>query len=140
LGAGILEDITIRNYSQQPAACDIALSVDADFADLFEVKDRQFHRQWEQTRRTEDGLLKIEAFWQGVRKDIIVRASGCEVSTDGLLFHADIPAQEQWSDRATVVPEMGDVAEGLLFQPVRIPFLPKTGGSRPGLRPSLFSV
>jgi glycogen debranching enzyme len=118
VGAGILEDITIHNYALQPATCDIELSVDADFADLFEVKDGRFHRQWEQTRRPDDGSLRIEAIWQGVRKDVIVRAPGCDVSTEGLQFHTVIPAQGQWSVRATVVPELGDAeAEGPLLHP-----------------------
>jgi hypothetical protein len=39
LGGGILEDITIHNHALQPAVCDVALFVDTDFAELFEVKD-----------------------------------------------------------------------------------------------------
>ncbi|WP_066285078.1 amylo-alpha-1,6-glucosidase [Arthrobacter sp. B6] len=116
LGSGLLEDITIRNYSQQPAACDVALSVDADFADLFEVKDGRFHRQWEQTRRSEDGSLKIGAVWQGVRNGVIIRAQGCTVSEDGLAFNATIPAQGQWVVRIVAMPDW-DGAEGLLHHP-----------------------
>ncbi|WP_457962240.1 amylo-alpha-1,6-glucosidase [Arthrobacter sp. D1-29] len=117
LGAGILEDIAIYNYSPHPAACEVALSVDADFADLFEVKDGRFHRQWAQTRQAEDGALRIEALWQGVKKDVIVRAPGCEVSTDGLLFSTVIPPQGEWSVRASVMPELGESADGQPFHP-----------------------
>ncbi|MDR6558540.1 hypothetical protein J2809_002910 [Arthrobacter pascens] len=56
LGAGILEDIAVHNYSQQPAACDIALSVDADFADLFEVKDGMVRDRLSESD-VEDGFL-----------------------------------------------------------------------------------
>jgi glycogen debranching enzyme len=108
VGAGILETITIHNYALQPAPCDVALSVDADFADLFEVKDGRFHRQWEQTRRSEDGALHIGAVWQGVRKGVLVRAPGCHTSTEGLLFRTVIPAHGEWSVRATVVPASAD--------------------------------
>ncbi|BCW35845.1 hypothetical protein StoSoilA2_19010 [Arthrobacter sp. StoSoilA2] len=45
--AGIVEDITIRNYAPQQTDCEVALSVDVDFADLFEVKDGRIHRQWD---------------------------------------------------------------------------------------------
>ena len=117
LGAGILEDITIRNYSRQPSACEIKISVDADFADLFEVKDGRFHRQWEQLRRPSEGELKIEATWQGVTKHVIVRAPGSEASTDGLRFHTVIPAQGEWTVRAAVIPALDDVTEGLPFHP-----------------------
>ncbi|MBN3497116.1 nucleoside monophosphate kinase [Arthrobacter pascens] len=56
LGAGILEDIAVHNYSQQPAACDIVLSVDADFADLFEVKDGMVRDRLSESD-VEDGFL-----------------------------------------------------------------------------------
>lgn len=115
LGAGILEDSAIYNYSPHPAECEIALSVDADFADLFEVKDGRFHRQWEQTRRHEDGELRIEAVWQGVKQDVIVRATDCDISLDGLLFHTVIPSQGEWSVRASVMPALG---QGQLFHPL----------------------
>jgi len=104
LGAGIVEDITIHNYALQPAPCEVSLSVDADFADLFEVKDGRVHRQWNQRRRSEDGVLHIEAAWQDVRKGVIVSAPGGEVSAEGLLFRTVIPAHGEWSIRATMGP------------------------------------
>jgi hypothetical protein len=39
VSAGILEHITVRNYSPAPADCVVSLTVEADFADLFEVKE-----------------------------------------------------------------------------------------------------
>ena len=38
VGPGLRDDITIDNYSSEPAVCDVELSVDADQADLFDVK------------------------------------------------------------------------------------------------------
>lgn len=37
VGASIQEQITARNHSLKPARCVIALTINADFADLFEV-------------------------------------------------------------------------------------------------------
>lgn len=39
VGAGIQERVTVRNYSLEPGECEISLKVEADFADLFEVKE-----------------------------------------------------------------------------------------------------
>ena len=39
VGRGMREDITVRNYGLEPAFCALELIVDADFADLFEVKE-----------------------------------------------------------------------------------------------------
>src|SRR5687768_13331027 len=38
VGAGILEQITVRNYGPAPAECVVSFKVEVDFADLFEVK------------------------------------------------------------------------------------------------------
>jgi len=39
VGRGMREDLTVRNYGQEPAFCGLELLVGADFADLFEVKE-----------------------------------------------------------------------------------------------------
>ncbi|HEY8702633.1 MAG TPA: glycogen debranching N-terminal domain-containing protein [Arthrobacter sp.] len=104
LGTGIVEDITIHNYSLQPAPCEIALAVEADFADLFEVKDGRIRRVWEQTRRSKGGSLTIEGVWQERRKGIVVRMRDADASSEGLLLHAVVPPHGEWSVRATVQP------------------------------------
>ncbi|MBT2533841.1 amylo-alpha-1,6-glucosidase [Arthrobacter sp. ISL-48] len=104
VGAGIVEDIRIHNYSLQPEPCEIALAVDADFADLFEVKDGRFHRVWDQTRRSRSGSLTIEAAWQGTRKGIVVRVRDAELTAEGLILRMTVPAHGQWDVRATVLP------------------------------------
>jgi glycogen debranching enzyme len=104
LGNGIVEDITVHNYSLQPASCEIALAVDADFADLFEVKEGRFHRVWEQTRRTRAGSVTIDAVWQETRQGIVVRMRDAEASAEGLLARIIVPAHGKWSVRATVLP------------------------------------
>jgi glycogen debranching enzyme len=113
VGAGILEEITVHNYARQAATCDLALSVDADFADLFEVKDGRFHRQWEQKREFGDGSVILEASWRNVRKRVTVRAPGAEPGTDGLLLRTVIPAHGQWSVHVAVVPDAADAQPGL---------------------------
>src|SRR5215218_4846385 len=39
VGQGMREDVVVRNYGLEPAPCVLELSVDADFADLFAVKE-----------------------------------------------------------------------------------------------------
>ena len=99
MGAGILEEITVRNYAPVPARCVVALSVDTDFADLFEVKDGRARRQWEQTRRSGRAEVSIEGLWQGVRKGVVVRAAEADVGPEGLLFRGDIPGHGEWTVR-----------------------------------------
>lgn len=110
LGAGIVEKITIRNYATQATTCDLMLSVDADFADLFEVKEGRIQRQWEQVRRYENGAIHIESVWEGLRKTVSVLAPGSTATAEGLRFYLSIPAHGEWSVQLTVVPDQREPA------------------------------
>src|SRR3954462_636280 len=46
VGAGLQEQLTVHNYSQEPAECLIVLEIGADYADLFEVKEARIRRRW----------------------------------------------------------------------------------------------
>lgn len=45
LNGGLFEDLTVTNYSTQPVRCELSLSFDADFADLFEIRGFQRERR-----------------------------------------------------------------------------------------------
>ncbi len=52
------DDLSVTSYSDEPVRLDLILLIDADFADLFEVKDGQLPPRLGVSRRpTEDGLL-----------------------------------------------------------------------------------
>ncbi|MGJ3190330.1 amylo-alpha-1,6-glucosidase [Paenarthrobacter sp. FR1] len=106
VGAGILEEITIRNYSSQAAECSITLTVEADFADLFEVKEARITREWKETRRLENDSLEIRGQWEGVRKSVTIRAEGAGVGAKALGFRTSIPPYGKWSTRVSVVPAL----------------------------------
>ena len=44
----------------------LTLTVEADFADLFEVKETRVQRSWDKSRQGMAGELRIRAFWQDV--------------------------------------------------------------------------
>ena len=48
----------------------ISLKVEADFADLFEVKEARIQQRWDQTRHVDGDSLTIRASWQEIRKGI----------------------------------------------------------------------
>jgi glycogen debranching enzyme len=104
LGVGILEDITVRNHSREPAVCVVELAMDADFADLFEVKDARITRQWEQTRELRGDSLIIHGSWKGTHKRAVLHSPGAIFSHDGLGFRTVVPPQGHWSARVYVLP------------------------------------
>jgi glycogen debranching enzyme len=57
VGAGMREDIVLRNLGREAAACTLTLRVEADFADLFEVKEGRIrHRAGVAASRLKDPL------------------------------------------------------------------------------------
>jgi glycogen debranching enzyme len=110
LGVGIVEKITIRNYATSATTCEVLLSVEADFADLFEVKEGRIQRQWEQTRRYENGAIHFESVWQGLRRSVLVHSPTSTATAEGLRFSLRIPAHGEWSGQITVVPNQGKPA------------------------------
>jgi hypothetical protein len=97
IGRGFEEEITLINHDNAPVDLEIRLEADADFADLFEVKD-QLAKKGERYRRVEgDGLVfgyKREKFWRETR----IRASAAaELDESGFVFRAQVPPHGQWS-------------------------------------------
>ena len=54
VGNGLREDVVIRNSAGEPAACTVTVAVEADFADLFEVKEGRV-----QARGERRGLVEV---------------------------------------------------------------------------------
>ena len=104
VSAGILEQITVRNYASAPAECVLSLKVDADFADLFEVKEARVQRRWNESREAGTGGLSIQAVWQSVHKGVVVSATGAEASVEGLTFQVLVPPHGQWTASVRAVP------------------------------------
>ncbi|BAS18541.1 amylo-Alpha-1,6-Glucosidase (plasmid) [Arthrobacter sp. Hiyo8] len=59
LGIGIVEHITVHNHATEPKECLVSLAVDADFADVFEVKEARIQRQWEKSNHADGNTLTM---------------------------------------------------------------------------------
>jgi glycogen debranching enzyme len=108
VGAGIQERVTVHNHSLYPVECLIELKVEADFADLFEVKEARVQRRWDQTRHADMDALTIRAHWQDVLKGTVVHAPGAELTPDAVTYRVSVPAHGTWNTVLTVVPRADD--------------------------------
>jgi glycogen debranching enzyme len=115
VGAGIQERVTVRNYSREPVECVIALRVEADFADLFEVKEARIQRSWAEKRQTDEGALTIRAAWRDVRKGMVVLASGADITHEAITYRVTVPSHGHWSTVLTVVPSIEGASPGAAF-------------------------
>ncbi|WLQ08334.1 amylo-alpha-1,6-glucosidase [Arthrobacter oryzae] len=104
VGDGIRETLTVRNYSNTPAPCSIKLAVEADFADLFEVKAGRKTRQLRPSHRAEGDRLIISGRHNGRLLAATVRAPGAVVNRHGVMFKVTIPAKGSWTATIVVTP------------------------------------
>lgn len=121
IGPGLQDDITLENYSAESVDCEIELLVDADQADLFDVKGGRLSTESTLTRVVRDGELLIEAVREGQRRGSAVRAAGADVTADALRFRATIPARGKWSTSVIVVPLINGVAPKEPFTEAGLP-------------------
>lgn len=112
VGTGIQEQITLRNHSLKPAQCLVTVSIEVDFADLFEVKASRVQRRWDQTRRTSHDALTIRAVWQKIRKGVVIQAPGAVVTPELLTYEVSVPPHGQWITALTVVPDTAGADAG----------------------------
>ncbi|TAP42828.1 glycogen debranching N-terminal domain-containing protein [Arthrobacter sp. S39] len=102
---GITEQITVRNYSGLPAECVIALEVESDFADLFEVKEARVQRTWQETRQVEAHSLIIRATWQEITKGVNIDGGPAAVVTpEAVTYRTTVPPHGQWNAQLRVAP------------------------------------
>jgi glycogen debranching enzyme len=106
VGTGIVEEVTLRNYSPEPAECVIALGVESDFADLFEVKEARIQRLWDESRLPDGDSLTISAVWQEVRKGVVVKAEGADITPESVTYRLVVPPHGHWSTLLTVAPTL----------------------------------
>ncbi|MDE8670661.1 glycogen debranching N-terminal domain-containing protein [Pseudarthrobacter sp. H3Y2-7] len=104
LGEGLLETVTVHNYSQGPMQCRVELFPDADFASLFEVKEgRQAPREHCSRRLTPEGL-ELESERDGHTERITVAFAGSRLEGDSLVLETTIAAHGQWSGTISAKP------------------------------------
>ena len=135
VGAGIQEQITVRNYSLEPAECVIALRIEADFADLFEVKEARIQRRWDETRHVDGEALTIRALWQDVRKGVVSKPPEQTSRREALTYRVSVPPHGHWSTVLTVVPGTegaGPAAAASSSMPTGTGCPPGTGAGRSG--------
>ncbi|MDQ1402580.1 MAG: hypothetical protein QOG03_896 [Actinomycetota bacterium] len=98
IGRGMREDIAVRNYADEAAYCSLELTVEADFADLFAVKEgRGVSRGDYTTEAHERGMtfrVKRGASRRGVRLDF---ADTVHIDGDVATFEVIVPAKGTWT-------------------------------------------
>ena len=108
VSTGMREDVTVRNYGRETAGLRLTLEVDADFADLFQVKEGRGVARRAHVQHTPAG--SDLHFWfehEGVRRGVRVSAPGADAASRTLSFRVAVPAQGTWTTTIEVLPSLG---------------------------------
>ena len=103
---GLSERITVRNYSLHPMTCHVEVLLEADFADIFEVKEGRASGIPRPTTRDADGHLRVESTGTVDALGFVVTAPGASIEHDRLAFRVELPARGAWSEEIVVTPTL----------------------------------
>ncbi|HEY3828606.1 MAG TPA: glycogen debranching N-terminal domain-containing protein [Solirubrobacteraceae bacterium] len=100
-----MEEVTVTNHRHQRSELRMVLALDADFADLFEVKDGEVATR-EVTYRHDDGTLTLAYECAGFQRSVTIAASrtATAISRQGFTYLLELAPGEQWSTTFTVTP------------------------------------
>jgi hypothetical protein len=104
------EDVILRNFGDEPAYCAMELSYEADFADLFEVKEGRVHKQ---------GKLGVHEAGNGrvtftYARSSFTRATHVDftgeprISGPHVHYEVIVPPRGRWSACMQVTPVIGE--------------------------------
>ena len=130
VGQGMREELTLRNFSDEATACTIEILVDADFADLFAVKEGRVAagvNAGAVTTEVVGGRPRSDMATDGpipsvtytytrgaVARGVEVQASGAASVAPGLItFDVVVQARGEW----TTCIEIGPIIDGAVFAP-----------------------
>jgi glycogen debranching enzyme len=111
IGRGMREDIEIENFGEEAAYCSIEIVVDADFADLFEVKEGRVHKQGKLSIQN-DGKGRITFAYERntfTRATHIDFAGEPRISGSHVHYEVVVPPRGHWSTCMQVTPVIGDL-------------------------------
>jgi glycogen debranching enzyme len=106
VGQGMREDITLRNHGPEAAGVEVHLHVDADFADLFEVKDRRSPGHRVVGRRVVGSDIVYWVEHTPDQRGVRISAPGGQATSDGVTFRAVVPPRGTWSTTVEVLPSV----------------------------------
>ncbi len=117
VGGGFHEDLKFTNHKAAALDLDIRIEADADFADLFQVKDAQFKRAGKFYKRIDGDRLVLgyqrEKF---VRETWITSSIPAEIDEKGFRFRVHLEPHGEWGTGLDVLAAV-DGTEGIKTKP-----------------------
>jgi len=109
VGRGMREDLEIENFGEEAAFCSLEIILDADFADVFEVKEGRVVKHGELSVETDDSQLTFR-----YRRHAFERATRVSFSEaprligPRVMYETVVPPLGRWSTCIEVAPVIGE--------------------------------
>jgi glycogen debranching enzyme len=109
VGAGMREDIILHNLAGTPARLTLEINADADFADLFAVKEGRVRKSRPADISADQGALQLDSGASSTR-GVRIKGEGAQYAPGSLAFRVTLPARGTWQTRVQVLPTLGGKA------------------------------
>jgi glycogen debranching enzyme len=96
-GEDLHEKLTVINSGREEIVIELSMTFDADFADLFEVKNKQLIKKGTVTRRVRDEEVQLSYRREDFERRTIVQAKGARLSQGSADFLLRLQPGESWS-------------------------------------------
>src|SRR5215472_5807729 len=117
VGGGFHEELKVTNHKAKPLDLDIRIEADADFADLFQVKDALLNRAGKFYKRVDGNRLVLgyqrEKF---VRETWVTSSAPAEIDEKGFRFRVHLEPHGEWRTALDVLAAI-DGTEGIKKKP-----------------------
>ncbi|MCI0687510.1 MAG: hypothetical protein L0Y54_09780 [Sporichthyaceae bacterium] len=104
VGAGMREDITLRNLAGEAAGCTLTVTVDSDLADLFEVKASRLTDRGAAASLLETGDLVLQCQFGEQSRGVRISAPDSLPAPGQISFRVVVPPRSSWHTRIQVHP------------------------------------
>ncbi|MGI9032685.1 MAG: amylo-alpha-1,6-glucosidase [Acidimicrobiales bacterium] len=109
VGRGMREDLEIHNYGEEAAFCSLELDVEADFANLFRVKEGRVDRRGHVAADIDGSDLVLRYHKGTVRKGVrIALHQPVSVATSLVTWEVIVPPRGSWATCVQVTPVIED--------------------------------
>lgn len=101
VATGMIEELTLHNHGAEPVNFELTILYEADFADMFHVKDGYRTdtptRAGAEYRERADGTLSLGYQYRDFCRETIIRADGAHIGDECLTFQGELAPAKEWS-------------------------------------------
>ncbi len=101
VGDGMQEQLELTNHGTRPIQLELSLLFGADFADIFEIKDR-LAKQGEFARRVDSDRVTLMYRHADFYRETCIRAPGAFFTDESLTFRVSLSPNQTWQSEAEI--------------------------------------